>query len=298
KMFYFLAPLRHPNNASNYKQVLGQLELTIRSVCAQKTQHPYKFLVVCNEAPDISYDSEKVEFLVVDFPPAGTGRGTEQQLTEVMTDKGAKVAAGLLHLKEERPERIFLMDADDWVNNTVVQHVMSNLQVKFWYANKGLLVNAGTGTYVRKYGVCRYCGSTFIYDYESLLAWMPQSTSISSKTSKDRLTASIDPFYLQKILGNHRHQFGFLAKHEQSIKPLPQTAVAWIVNTGENHSGTRGAPVGLPLTDDVLMGFGLDDTLMTVSVEPATVLERLASAKLSLESRVGWALTDKSGTKV
>ena len=295
-MFYFITTLRHPKNAKNYQSVIDLLKLTIESVCNQKTDSPYKLLVVCNEIPDIDVDTNKVEYHVVDFPPPGEGKASELLLRDMHFDKGVKIASGLLYMQQYQPSKVFIIDADDWVNNTIVETVTNHPDIDFWFADTGYLVNFRDKKYIRKHGLCRYCGTAFIYDYQKLLSTLGLKADIPCTASREEIAANIEDFPLVSILGNHRFQFSFMKKFGYSFKALPYNAICWILNTGENHSGKTGGDEGLPLDQKTLTEFGM--VTYTPSTQKASIMSRLSEFIEKTKSRIGWIFTDKTTDKV
>lgn len=294
--FYFVAPLRHPDNSANYAEVLKCLELSIESVKSQDTEFSVRFLIICNERPKLDIVLDDIEFLEVNFCSSGSAKGRNQRLIDVEQDKGAKIAAGLIKLTDCPPSHVAIMDADDWVHKTLVQHVMSNDTVDMWYVNKGLLVNRRNLTFVRKYGLCRYCGSTYVFKFDKLLKTIAFSATLLSESPRDAFTEEVDSFTLQKLLGSHRHQLGYFHRKGFRIRPLPMNAVCWVVNSGENHSSTWIAPRGLPISKDLLADYGLR------SLKPLTtktsVIQRLRELFERTKSFAGWFFTNRHSTKV
>lgn len=297
-MFYFITTLRHPNNAKNYQAIIDLLLLTIESVCNQKTENKYKFLIVCNEKPNIQVNEDKVEFLTVDFPAPGVGKGEKLAFDAVLKDKGSKLAAGLIWLHQFTPNKVFIIDADDWVNSHTVEYVNKHASVPFWHVNKGSLVNLSSKEYTSKYGLSRYCGSTYIYDYNKLMAILKYNGPMGVKLSQSEIISNFDEFSLLYILGDHRHHFAYFRKNGEKLKPLPLNAISWVLDTGENHSGKTGGNDGLPISNDFLATFGIKSEKL-LSKQKNVPIKQFMRAKIAqLSSYVGWTLTDKTKFKV
>ncbi|WP_158971654.1 hypothetical protein [Paraglaciecola sp. L3A3] len=295
-MFYFITTLRHPSNAKNYQSVLNLLKNTIESVCSQKTQHSYKFLIVCNEIPDIKVDTSKVEFLAVDFEPPGEGAGSKLSFESVLKDKGTKLAAGLAWIHQYNPSKVFIIDADDWVSRDVVEFVNSNPEVDYWHVDTGYLVNLAEKKSTRKHGLCRYCGSTYIYNYHKLLNLIGYTGTLNQILSQDQIIENIDGFGLLYLLGDHRRQLGFFHRLQEKIIPIPFKAICWILDTGENHSGKTGGSDGVPITAAMLNEFGIKS--FDIPDRKATLMEKCKEFIAKTTSRIGWAKTDKTAEKV
>lgn len=255
-------------------------------------------LIVCNEKPDLALDDPRIEFLTVNFDRSGTGKGKAQSQIDCWMDKGAKVAAGLLHLKITPPESVFIMDADDWVDRRIVEHVLSNPKVGFWYADAGYLVDYGDKTLIRKRGMVRYTGTSLISNYSHLMSLIDLPRTLSSESSRQAFEKSIDPFILVHLLGHHRYQLGFLHRHGIKAEKLPFRSVCWLVNTGENRSGATALNSGLPLHNTMLSDFGLGTNLLGVTQESPSISCRLKESRQRLLSTIGWSLTPKNVHKV
>lgn len=295
-MFVFLTTVRHPKTAKNYNAILDILSLTINSVSNQKTNFEYKFIVVCNELPELQVNFDNVIFHVVDFPPPGGGVSNKQTLTDMSRDKGTKLAAGLIFAKKLNPKKVFIIDADDWVRDNVVEYVMSNANNDFWHVNKGYVVNLNEKSYVRKYGLSRYCGTSYIYDYSKLIKLLSLDI-IEESPSLSSLIEGVEEFQLLNILGNHRYQFSHFKKYGYEFKELPFFSICWVVNNGENHSGKTGEAVGLPLNNNIVEQFGLKNK--NIGVERAASLsERSQECLARLISLFGWIRTNKNAFKV
>ena len=296
-MFLFITTIRHPSNAKNFDTILALLNHTIDSVMNQKTNFDFKLVIVCNEKPALDVDPDKVHFHVVDFPPPGKEKASEQTLYNMQLDKGTKLASGLIYAKQFNPKSVFIIDADDWISNKIVEHVMSNDQQKFWYADTGYLLNYSDKTYIRKYGLCRYCGTAFIYDYKLFMDMLKLSSENNVNFTREQIIETVDEFELLNILGNHRYQFAHFAKQGITFNPLPFKSICWILNTGENHSGKNGGDSGLPVTQSLLESFGIIQDY-SPSTQSATLKTRIQEWHAKLVSYLGWIRTDKTAHKV
>ena len=301
-MFAFVCPIRHPKTSNDYNEVIKLLELTITSVCAQKTPEDFIFVVVCNEIPEISLTAEnksKVVFVPVDFAPPDNNKGTDVTLDAVKFDKGTKIARGLLYLKAYMPDYVYVIDGDDWINVNILELIKNkdkSQNVDLWYSNSGYIVNYKNQTYIKKYGVCRYCGSTFIYKYQTLMNITGLENIIAEQASQAQITAQIDEHILKNILGNHRHQLPFYHQNNLRVKEIPMPAVSWILNTGENHTGKDGGVFGLALTQSFLNDFGLPNIELTP--HKITLKSIILTKFDSFKSWCGWIVANKNADKV
>jgi hypothetical protein len=296
-MFVFVCPIRHPASSHNYNDVLFYLRKTVESLSNQKTSRPYKIIVVCNQAPNEPELYPNTSFVEVDFAPPDANKGSGVPFDLVKEDKGCKVSVGLLYAKQFAPDYVFVIDGDDWFNVATVDYIYQSEPNDLYYANSGFVVNLANNTYLKKYGICRYCGSAYIYKYSALM----ELSGLSGMEYHDNLQkadffAVVDEFFLKHIIGNHRHQIYAFSNNNYAVTELKIPVVAWILNTGENHSAQNPGNDGLQLSKEFLGTFGIS------SIEPSIKTNApitWVKAKIkSLQSYLGWIKTDKSKEKV
>lgn len=312
-MFYFVTTLRHPDNILSVSATLRLVSLTIESILNQTTQYPFKLLIVCNVDFDIERElgllhdtlDERIEFLKVDFEAPSTGRGSDQSIDSLWLDKGYKLAAALHYLRDADVKWIYPIDADDWVSTGIVEHVSTNLKstVDLWYINRGMLLNFDDRTWLRKYGMCRYCGSTFIYDFKTLVDFI----FVKEEFGSDRPDVG-DPYtvgWLSKIvnqclvavlLGNHRAQLGYYSKAGKCVRAVKSESVGWVTNTGENHSGQHTGSIGVNLSSDTLEIYGIKS--LYGADRHNGLFFRVLGYVATISSFLGWAITNKTEDKV
>lgn len=295
-MFVFITTVRHPDNAVDFSKVTNLLNLTLRSVCNQKTDFEYKIIVVCNVKPKLAVENTHIEFLIVNFPIPGTGKASGLNFEHVLIDKGSKCAAGLLYAKKFNPTKIFFIDADDWISNDVVEFVSKNTAVKLWYVNRGYMVDLNNLVYVPKYGLCRYCGTSYIYDFEMLMSFLDLPNALKFDDDIESFLEHIDDFKLKYILGNHRHQFKAFQDFGVKLHSLPFNAICWILNTGENHSGKKVGDIGFDVDNNFLDKFGVSS--LPLKNKTATLKSKLATCVATIQSYFGWLIADKKADRV
>lgn len=296
-MFAFLTSIRHPNTAKNYERVLDLLNLTIGSVLGQNSNNPFVFVIVCNERPKNIVVDSRVIFFEVDFPPASNGEGSNVDFESLKIDKGSKIAAGLLFLRKFDPKYVYVIDADDWVNVRAIDYLI-NKNFDLCFANTGYLVDLNHKRYLKKYGVCRYCGSTHIYRYQTLLKISGLSgLHINENLGLDYFKENIDKFILKQILGNHRHQISFFKNKGLSVKSASIPLVAWVVNNGENHSSSYSRynnKIGLSISE----GFERNFSVQLGKADSNGFLDIAKSLISSLKSWIGWLMANKNEDKI
>ena len=166
-----------------------------------------------------------------------------------------------------------------------------------FYANSGYVVNLAEKTFLKKFGLCRYCGSVYIYSFAVLMKLSGLSQlEYRQGLNKERIYEAVDPFFLKQILGNHRHQLHTFRSKGLQVRELLVPAVAWILNTGENHSAQNPGKYGLPLSKSFLTQFGISS--IEASEKPIGLNKRVKALLESLQSYIGWRATDKKQTMI
>lgn len=296
-MFVFVCPIRHPASSNDYGSVLTFLNNTIESLNAQQTDRPFKIIVVCNEVPPAPETFKNTEFVAVGFPPPDMNKGARVPLDLVKDDKGCKISIGLLYAKRYSPDYVYVIDGDDWFNIDIVEHVYQSSACDLYYANSGYVVNLAEKTFLKKFGLCRYCGSVYIYNFATLLMLSGLSKlEYSHSLNKQEIYNNVDSFFLKQILGNHRHQLHTFRSKGMQVRQLLIPAVAWILNTGENHSAQNPGKYGLPLSKRFLTQFGISS--IEASETPIGLSKRIKALFESLQSYIGWRSTDKKQTMI
>lgn len=157
------------------------------------------------------------------------------------------------------------MDGDDWFNVRLVDEVMK-LDCDLIYINKGVVVDFKNFTYFKKFGVCRYCGSTFIYRFETVSNILASEEINQGSLSSDNAGNESYLFFLKNILGNHRHQLEFFFRKNLKIVELPIWGICYVLVTRQNHSRVV-LNRGLIIDRLTLVDFGVDSVLHDLNVE-------------------------------
>ncbi|WP_040362412.1 hypothetical protein [Congregibacter litoralis] len=285
----FIAPLIHPDASNDYKAVLNLLSLTATSVENASRGTPSRLVVSCNAAPEDTDRFPGVDFVKVNLPAPPKCDQGRITLEDVMLDKGIKILHALLHCKKFKPEWIFILDADDWVSKTMVKNVFSraSMETDFLFVSSGTLINHQNLTYQKRYGLHRYCGSTFAFKFSllshltSLHRYGEEGPSIHPNELKTN--AAI----LSLILGDHSCRLPFLRNNGLKGRSLTDNPIAWVVDTTENHSNTKSGGRGKPITQALLDQFGLSKLNHLVRSSPATPSDFLQYHVNALKSLAG-----------
>jgi glycosyltransferase involved in cell wall biosynthesis len=301
-MVIFITTLGHPQCYDNFKKVETLFEITLRSVFAQ-TDPRFKFVVVCNQIPDIKFNDPRLIYHVVDFPPSSVGPTTiERYLSDesrrrlFLRDKGTKKMSGFLFAQQFAPDYIFYIDADDWVNTKVVEYLHREPSYPVWHVDGGYFVNYRTRRIKRKYGMTRYCGGTFVYTPAFLMGVANIKCDVDSHTGQDRLVSATSERFIYDILGDHPINYRYFAEMGSYPKPIPIRAIAYVLGTGENVSGVPGGQYGLPMNKRFCSEFGLSESFN--SDEKATLTLLVHEFLGCFRSRVGWLTNRVTGANI
>ena len=246
--FCFLTSLRDVSKQSNYNEALVLLNQTIRSVLNQ-SYSKVKLIVVCNQIPDEAIKNEKIIYLVVDTPIPETHN-------EGLKDKGVKLVMGLKFLQIESPRYVFILDSDDWVHRDLAYHVMRNEYSGCWFVDDGYIVNHTDFLRVKIRGLCRYCGSCYIYDFNKLVS-LTGINSLPTDVDCVDIINRLNPYIYIDLLGNHKKQFEYFYKFGVKFKRIPFASVCYVTNTSENMSKKQINGSGFPFTKSFAKDFSI-----------------------------------------
>lgn len=291
-MLVFLMSLRHPDNANNFTQVEKLLSITLNSICGQ-TSKDFNVIVVCNELPNIEFEDERIFYHVVDFPAPSKNKGSAVEIEPRFKDKGTKYMAGLLYAQRFKPDYVYIVDSDDWVNVNLISQLNKRPAYPVWAVNKGFIVNYQSKEYKRVSGLSRYCGSTFIYDFSYLMNQADLKNGISESSSQDELINGTSEFFVLKLMCNHTINYRHFKDLGATPKDLPLRAACWIQGTGENVSGTTGGDSGLPIDRKFIDTFSLPEIMM--SNNKTSIRLQLRDILSSFKSAYSWFMTKITG---
>jgi hypothetical protein len=284
-MVVFLTSIRHPYNSNNFDKVIDLFTTTLHSICSQ-TDPDFKFIVVCNQIPSVNYEDPRIIYHVVDFPPPSPERKSATGLNVVKYDKGTKLMSGFLLSRRYNPDYIFIVDSDDWVNIKVVEYLHSQKKYPVWSIDSGYFANYNTKQIKRKYGMTRYCGSTFLYLPSFILKLAKLKYDVDEKSSQSELIAATSETFIYEIMGDHTIGYRYFTGIGVPPKPIPFRAISWNIGTGENHSGTKGGEQGLPIGERFCTDFGLPNTF--ISADKTFLTMQLREMIGSIRSKVSW----------
>lgn len=284
-MVVFLTSIRHPQNSNNFEKVEDLFETTLHSVFSQRDPN-FKFVVVCNQIPNVKFNDPKLVYHVVDFPPQSPERKTPTGMSAHYYDKGTKLMSGLLFSLKFYPDYIFIIDADDWVNIRVVEYLHTRPKYPVWYVDGGYLANYKLKRMKRKHGMNRFCGSTFAYEPSFLIKMANIAFHIDETSAQEQLIAATSENFIYKNIGDHPGNYRFFSERGIPPKPFAIRAISWVTETGENYVGMSGDRYGLPIDRRFCDNFGLSYTF--ISSERATLALRIRETLSCVLSKMGW----------
>jgi hypothetical protein len=280
----FLTSLMHPQTALDYSRVEATFAKTAQSVCSQ-TNQDFKFVVVCNAIPKLANKHPNVSYHVVDFPPATSG--TDK--TSRRLDKATKIVAGLLSLRADTPTYVHIIDADDWVS----RHLLSTLHSLAphptgWYISHGYSADLSALRIQAKHGLDRYCGSTFISNYTSLMDMLKLDPQLDENSNQEDILAAVPTSTLLEIINAHGYH-ALSSRFERSYALYPAQGIVWVRNTGEHILSDVVRDEGLPIADRHLAEFGVSGLVSTNAMQ-SRLRGRLQHKVTQLVSFTGWTI--------
>jgi len=277
--FFFLTTLRDLKNVNDQGEAVEILNQTISSVLNQSLKN-IKILIVCNQVPDLATKDERVLYHVVD-----TTLPINRE--ECLRDKGIKLVLGLKFIQRENPRYVFIIDSDDWVHRDLAKHVMAESYIDFWFVDRGYIVNKRQSLKTEVSGLCRYCGTSYVYDFNKLINLI-NIAELPIDIDEAGVVEKVDPFVYCNLLGNHKSQFSFFDSNGHKLQPIPFPSVCWVVNTGENQSKKKMSDSGFPFSSKFIRDFGVKE----YEKNDFRVFFCLRSLMESLVSRVSWVIRD------
>ncbi|WP_432570289.1 glycosyltransferase family A protein [Kineococcus sp. SYSU DK005] len=272
-MLAFITSVRHPRNSADYERVEELLRRTLRSVCRQ-TVDDHVVVVACNRVPAGRFPSN-VRFLRVGFPPPVDTAGPVTGREAVLRDKGTKLAAALVAAQEHRPDHVMKVDADDFVSRRIAEFTARHPGAPGWYVDRGYVVSAETGLVAPCPDFDSRCGTSEVVANDSfrLPADLP-----APDTDQDELVERLGTVLVRDLLGSHRAGREHFAALGRPLAPLPFAGAAYLLGTGENHSGLRRVRGGRPVPRRLAAEFGMEH-LRTPGAWSCFARERVRAAR-------------------
>ena len=223
----FIIPVRHQDNARDWKALTDKLQQTVASIAAQ-THPDWRGIIVANEGADLPPLPEKFSVTRVNFPPndmheLGKG-GKDAFLDAFRFDKGRRVLAGMLDAKDS--QFTMICDDDDLVSNRIVDFVSKSPDANGWVLTKGWVWNDG-GQYFFKYDDFNHkCGTCLIV--RRVLYGIPERFE----------DAEVE--WIKSFLGSHHRIGPKLAAAGTPLGTLPFRGAVYRVGNAGSHSRAKG----------------------------------------------------------
>ena len=279
-MITFITSLRHPETANNYIRVEQLFELCARSVCSQ-THNDIRFIVVCNQTPNIGFEDPRIQYAEVDFPIPRKLEENPRPTSHKNLDKGLKILLGTWLSLEYSPKYIFIVDADDWLDRHVADYVDEHDEQQGGFVvDRSYMVNLKRMSYKRRRGGASNFGSTICPSLPTMLATFPELLRYRTQPTYQDLIGAFDSRKLIDLIGGH-----WLAHHwrrkGRAFERFPFFAASWILDNGENNLGSHERSSNCrSINQDFLRRHGLPtDALHNLEDDGKYVRETLAFAK-------------------
>ncbi len=248
-MLAFITSLRHPDNAQDYARNERLLQETLDSIALQ-TSDEYVVVVVSN-VPLSFPPPERVKSVVVDFaPPAPPGE--HAAYPAFVWDKGTKMGIGLIAAREEKPDYVMIIDADDFVHRDLVAFTVQQAGSPGWYIPRGWRYSGARNVFRSLRAFNLQCGSAYILPFAAYA--VPDDATVDLDQA-----AVFDVFgdLVATILGSHMRVLQWAKRHGYPLVPLPFRGAVHHVDTGENHSGGTLRGVARTLTQEMRQTYGI-----------------------------------------
>ena len=262
----FIIPIRHQDNARDWRRLKKNLTETVRSISAQES-NDWRAVIVANHGADLPPLPGPFDVKWVDFPPnqlheKGTV-GEEQFLDAFRIDKGRRVLAGMLYAGEMG--HVMIVDDDDFVSRRLASFVSENRDKNGWYIRDGYVWGDGGRLLYLYADLSKFCGSSHIIRAD--LYNLPEKFEAASET------------YIRRMLGSHIFIKDNLGATGAPLEPLPFAGAVYRIGNAEAFTRSSG----------LLSHFFLKKTLLKHPMELCRRLIRLRPLTQSMrEEFFGW----------
>ena len=203
----FIIPVRHHANARNWESLRAKLAQTVHSINGQ-TNSDWRAIIVANEGSDLPDLPPRFAVERVNFPPnerhERQNNANRQEFWDAFRlDKGRRVLAGMLACRESH--FYMIVDDDDFVSSSLVQHVADNRDAPGWCVQLGYVWDDGGRLLFATEEFNRMCGTSLIV--RSDLYSLPQRFEDASEE------------WIKTMLGSHRFIADILAERGTPLGP-------------------------------------------------------------------------------
>ena len=278
-MITFVTSLRHPEIATDYTRVEELFELCARSVCSQ-SHNDIRFIVVCNQTPNIGLEDSRIQYIEVDFPIPQKMEEHPNPLAHYDLDKGLKLMVATWFSLKDSPDYLYIVDSDDWLDRRVASYADAHAGRAGFVVDRSYMVNLNRMTQKRRRGGASAFGSTICPSLPTMLATFPELLRYKTQPSYQDMIEDFDSRKLIELIGSH-----WLAHHwrtnGRAFERFPFFAASWVLDNGENSLGSWERSSNCRSIDqDFLAKHGLPtDAFPNVGDNGRYVQESLAYAK-------------------
>jgi hypothetical protein len=223
----FIIPVRHPDNARDWRLVKRNLTQTIASIAAQRSD-AWKAVIIANHGADLPQLPSGFSVKWVDFPPNPLyeqGTADEEAFRDALRiDKGRRVLAGMFHAGATN--FFMVVDDDDFVNRKLTSFVEEKPGSNGWYISQGYFWETQGKFLYYSSKFSQICGTSHIV--RSDLYRIPPKMSEASDD------------YVREMLGSHIMIEHILAERGTPLEPLPFPGAIYRIGHPGSHGNSRG----------------------------------------------------------
>lgn len=223
----FIIPVRHQDNAKDWKGLKKRLQETFASISNQ-TSDNWRAVVVCNHGADIPALPPRFEVLRVDFVPNRNhdlppGGDKKIFYDAFRLDKGRRVMAGMIASKDS--DFFMVVDDDDFISNRIAQFVGENDSETGWEITRGFVWSDGGRLVCVNNNFSHYCGTSLILRRD--VFDLPRDVS------------DADEDYVKEMCGSHVTVRSRIKQKMAPLEALPFVGAIYRVGHSGAHSQSR-----------------------------------------------------------
>lgn len=155
----FIVPLKERGTSADWDLTCKSVNATLRSLSSQ-TDDDFRIILVCNDLPVFHREYAALECLETDIRIEGAFSTEKGRL-----NKQRKVLRALLHLKDEPPEMVMSVDADDLIHRDLIRHVKRTPNSDGFIVNRGYRYRIGKSGLRKCLNYHLVSGSSLIFPY-------------------------------------------------------------------------------------------------------------------------------------
>jgi len=176
-MFIFLIALKSQAASNDWQKASSLLAQTLASI-ANQTNGNFKTVVVCNEKTLV--DNSTVDWVITDIESPNINTS----FREKEKDRAAKLKIGFDYAQKYSPSYFMPVDADDFVNRTIVDFVLDNEPSEGYYLEQGYIYEQGEQIIYIDKGFKEYCGTSLIIKNQAFLDYLKADTYLHNQYTK------------------------------------------------------------------------------------------------------------------